>query len=721
MVRPLCLLISFSVLFAAPPDRPKIGLALAGGSALGLAHVGVIKWLEENRVPIDAIAGASMGSLVGALYATGRTSAEIEEFVNKLDWATALQPDTPFRQLAFRRKEDRREFPNRLEIGLKGGKLRLPAALSAGHGVGLVISRIAAGYSNLRSFDDLPTPFRCVATDLNSAKEIEFSSGDLFDALRASMSLPGLFAPLKRSDQMLVDGGIVNNLPVNVVKGMGAEIVIAVALHVPLAQRAQQYSMFGVFDRTLDIMLSGSELRSLAAAEVALIPDLASFGSGDFQRSKEFIERGYQAAAGKANLLKRFALPEAEWEAYRKARQARRRHEIFEPEFVISEGLNGPLEKNLANRLADALTPLSTVKPLDDELTRLIGLGRWDTASYRIIEKDGKQGLLVKAQEKPHGPPFLNTSILIDGGTSQTSRFGIGGRLTFLDVLRPGSEWRTDFVIGFRDTLATEYFHRVKSTKFFVAPRAFVEKYQLDVYDRNDRVAQFDTRETGAALDLGYAAGRFSEFRLGYQLSRFTNSVSIGVPSLPSLHGNVSRMRARWAHEGQDNPVVATKGVRWTTNAQWIFSAPGNGKNGFPILEADLRWARPVNSRYSLTGQFAGGTTANSTNLFSPFNLGGPLRLSALAPQQFFGSHYYLSSVGVLWALSEKPTQYFTRLYLTAGYELGSAFNQGGRYKPYHDGVAGLVGQTPFGVVFVGGAYGEQGQRKIFVRLGRYF
>ena len=278
MGRLFSLLLVSSIAWAVAPERPKIGLALAGGSALGLAHVGVIKWLDENRVPVDAIAGASMGSLVGGLYATGRSAAEIEEFVTKLDWGAALQPSTPFRQLAFRRKEDRREFPNQLEFGIKNGKVRFPVALSAGHGVGLIISRIAAGYSDMRSFDDLPIAFRSVATDLVSAKQVEFASGDLFEALRASMSLPGLFTPLQRGEQTLVDGGIVNNLPVDAVRGMGAEIVIAVALHVPLPQHGQQYSLFGVFDRTLDIMLAGAELRSLAAAEIGVIPDLRSLG-----------------------------------------------------------------------------------------------------------------------------------------------------------------------------------------------------------------------------------------------------------------------------------------------------------------------------------------------------------------------------------------------------------------------------------------------------------
>ncbi len=721
MARLVCLFLSVSILVAAPPERPKIGLALAGGSALGLTHVGVIKWLEENWIPIDAVAGASMGGLVGGMFATGVTAQEIAQFLSGVDWAATLQRSPPFRQLAFRRKEDRREFPNQLEFGIKNRSLQFPAALSAGHGVGLLLSRIAGAYTDMRTFDDLPTPFRSVATDLNSAKQIEFSSGDLFDALRAGMALPGLFAPVRRGDQVLVDGGIIDNLPVDATRRMGVEIVIAVALHVPLAQRGTQYSLFGVFDRSLDIMLSGAEMRAMANADVVIIPDLTSFASGDFHRSAELVERGYQAAAAKANLLKRFALPEPEWQAYLAARQGKRRAPKFVPEFIAAEGLNKPLEKNLQLRLGYMLGAPIDPKQLDEELTRLAGMGHWEAANYRLIERDGKRGLLITVKEKPHGPPFLNTSLLIDGVTSQTLRFGIGGRLTFLDIGNPGSEWRTDFSVGIRDTVSTEYFHRIKSSKFFVAPRGFIEKSQRDLFERNDRVARFSTRELGAAIDLGYAAGRFSEFRFGYQLSQFKNSLTIGVPSLPSLRGNVSRVRARWASEGQDSAVVATRGMRWTTSAQWVFKAPGATRDGFPILDAEMRWARPLRGPYYLTGQFAGGTTISSLNLYAPFTIGGPLRMSAFAPQQVFGSHYYFSDIGILRALSQKPNQFLARLYLTAAYELGSAFNTGGRYKPYHDGVAGIVGETPIGVLFVGGAYGEQGQRKLFFRLGRYF
>ena len=234
----------------AKPARPRIGLVLSGGSALGLAHVGVLQWLEEHRIPVAYVGGTSMGGLVGGLFATGHDTAEMKEFVRSIDWSSVFNPAPPFRELAFRRKEDRRDFPNKLQLGLKKG-IRLPTSIASGHEVGLVLSRFAAPYSEYRSFDDLPTPFRCVATNLVNGEQVVFKQGSLPIALRATMSLPAIFAPLQVDDMVLADGGMLNNLPVDVVKAMGADMIIAVALVDPEAKKESLESLLGVAKRSI--------------------------------------------------------------------------------------------------------------------------------------------------------------------------------------------------------------------------------------------------------------------------------------------------------------------------------------------------------------------------------------------------------------------------------------------------------------------------------------
>src|ERR1700757_1309230 len=214
-----------------PPktNRPTVGLVLQGGGALGLAHVGVITWLEEHHIPVDYIAGTSMGGLVGGVYATGHSAVEMRQIVNGIQWDEVIAGRTPFPDLAFRRKEDARDYPNSLEFGLRKG-LQFPAGLNSGQQVSLVIDKITLPYSEIKSFNNLPTPFACVATDLVSGKPKVFHDGSLSLAMRSTMSLPGIFTPVRTKDAIYADGGLLQNIPVEVAKQMGADLTLAIHL-----------------------------------------------------------------------------------------------------------------------------------------------------------------------------------------------------------------------------------------------------------------------------------------------------------------------------------------------------------------------------------------------------------------------------------------------------------------------------------------------------------
>ncbi len=287
-----------SVLTAAEPPQPvrkRVGVTFSGGSALGLAHVGIVAWLEEHHVPISYITGTSMGGLVGGFYATGHDSAEMKEFIRSINWAGVFSAGAPYENLIYRRKEDRRRFQNSMEFGLKGG-FRLPPALSSGSEVGLVISRIAAPYSDYGSYDNLPTPFRCVAVDLIEGTAVVFNSGRLYTALRSTMSIPPIFSPLPVGNSLLVDGGTLNNLPVDIAKQMGAEYTIAVVLDSPPVNRKGLDNILSVAGRSLNVMITENELRNRQSADLVLAPDLKGLSAGDFAKFEEFETRGYEAA-----------------------------------------------------------------------------------------------------------------------------------------------------------------------------------------------------------------------------------------------------------------------------------------------------------------------------------------------------------------------------------------------------------------------------------------
>ena len=298
-----------------PASRPKVALVFEGGGALGFAHIGVIEWIEQHHIPVDYVAGTSMGGLVGGLYASGMSPQEITNFVGGINWTAVLSGQIPFPALSYRRKEDKLAFPNRLEFGLKHG-LSFPNGLNSGSAVGMLLDEKMLPYCNLKDFDDLPIPFRCVATDLTTGKEHVFKDGSLAQAMRSTMSIPGVFAPVEHGTQVYSDGAAVNNLPVNVAREMGAEIVIAVYLDTGAFNKAGLNSLVGVAGRNVAIMISANELASMKNANILLKADVSKFTSGDFEKSAEIIPKGVEVAEAHATELEKYAVNDADWKAY---------------------------------------------------------------------------------------------------------------------------------------------------------------------------------------------------------------------------------------------------------------------------------------------------------------------------------------------------------------------------------------------------------------------
>ncbi|WP_433984325.1 patatin-like phospholipase family protein [Tunturiibacter empetritectus] len=301
--------------------HPRVALVLEGGGALGFAHIGVLQYLEQHHIPIDLIVGTSMGGLVGGLYATGRSPDEIRNLVQNIDWDRAIGGRTPFPDLSYRRKQDRVEYPNRLEFGLRHG-LSLPEGLNTGQQVGLILDAATLADYNLKSFDDLPTPFRCVATNMNTGRAHVFDNGSLARALRATMSIPALFVPVVIDGVTYTDGAAVDNLPVDVAKANGADIIIASYLDNTGGPQTTPGSFLATTGNFVSIAIAANEMRSLEAADILITSKLQGFTSTMFPKSAEIIPKGVTAAEAKAKLLDRFSVSDAEWAAYRAQRNS---------------------------------------------------------------------------------------------------------------------------------------------------------------------------------------------------------------------------------------------------------------------------------------------------------------------------------------------------------------------------------------------------------------
>ena len=484
---------------------PTIGLVLGGGGARGFAHLGILEWFHENQIPVDYIAGTSMGGLVGGLYATGMHPCKMRELIREQNWRSLLGANAKFQDLSLRRKEDRRAFPNSIEFGWKNG-LSGSDALVSSHSIGLLIDRLTRPYSSLDSFDDLPIPFRCTAVDLLSGKRRLLKRGSLSRALRATMAVPGVFPPVEYNDQLLVDGGVLDNLPTGAAQEMGADIIIAVDVSSPLKGREELTSALSIFDQAVSVMILENTLVSRRDADLIIVPDLDSFTATDFEKAEAIANQGKDAAERKANCLRSLSLGPSEWRQHLVSRGAHSQEDEFKPNDIQVRGTRATalakIEKRLQKHRDRALEP----RQLEAQLNEIHGLGRWAHLGYRVQQKGGQDTLSIDVQEKRHGPPFINLALVANNSEADSVQFNLQSRLTFFDMGTFGSEWRVDASLGSRPWFATEYY-RPFSSGFFFAPRLFAGRDLTNLYQNGQRQAEYRTRFAGAGFDVGHDLG----------------------------------------------------------------------------------------------------------------------------------------------------------------------------------------------------------------------
>ena len=702
--------------------RPKIGVALEGGGALGLAHIGVLQWFEDHRIPVDYIAGTSMGGLVGGLYATGKSPKELEEIVAAQHWDIIIGGQTPYEDLSFRRKEDARDYPTFIQLGLKNG-LSLPAALNAGHQISLLIDRETLPYANIKSFDELPIPYRCVATDLVTGKEVIFQDGSLPKAMRASMSIPGVFKPVRNGDQVLVDGGLVGNLPTDVVKKMGADIVIAVHLEVAPVKADDIQSFFSVLGRSVDVIVRENELRGLSGADLVVKVDLHDFTSLDYAKSEIIIQKGLHATEEKALVLQPFALNATDWQQYLSARGARRLTATVIPQFVRVDGTNPGAAKHLEEFLHPLVGKPIDIKTLDQLLTRLTGIGKFDSVGYTQTQENGQTGLLVTVQEKSYAPPLLQFSSEVDGSEPFDVTFTQAARLTLLDVAGYRSELRTDLLFGNTYGISSELYKPFTSTsKWFIAPHGAASSTNFKIYQRGDPLVIYSLGSATIGADIGYGFNRFSEIRFGYELGDLDERVRLGQAQFANIAGRTGAARLHFLLDHADDPVIPRQGYTAETTFRWFDDSPG-ATQGFANMQAQLQYFQPITRPASIFLTAEGGTTfgAHDTGPLPQFFLGGPLRLSAYGTNELYGNQYYLFRAGYLHDLFTLPPFLGKKIYAIASVETAKMYGFPVQTAFPSDLTGGILAQTAFGPLVIGASVGDSGHRKWYFQLGRVF
>lgn len=703
---------------AATAPRPQIALVLSGGGALGFAHIGVLLWLEEHRIPLSYLAGTSMGGVIAGLYATGVQPDLMRRLAESTDWNEMLRSDIPFEDLPFRRKRDRRDTHDAPEIGLRGG-INAPAGLTPAPLVDLFLSRLTLAHSDVPAFDSFPIPFRCVAADLVTGATVVLRDGPVSEALRATMAMPGVFTPVKRSRQTLVDGVLVNPLPTDVVTAMGADTIVAIDIVTP----REFGSPVRVLERSIDVAASDTRSRNLRLADIVIAIEVQDYSFTDLNAAAELIRIGYDAAGKQEAALVAFGLSEGGWQMYLSERQARQRQAVDSPSFIDVEGTL-PADRAVAERRLRRHQgrPLN-VDRWHRDLSRIVGSGPYERARYQQVDRAGQRGLKAVFVPKEHGPPFVMPGLDIDASEVHNTRFNVKARVVMLTAAE-AAEWRADVSLGFRNGVAATYHYPVGARGWFVAPRAFFDRQRQFLYAHGARAGEFLIVDAGASIDVGHEIGAASELRLGYELRRQDAGADDTGDHQLDADGLVNLLRFAWAFNNQNDASLPDRGLRVAAATDWFLDVPG-GSNTLPRAAAEWSfYASPLERHVWFVAARAATAFGRSSPFAQQFTLGGPLRLSAYPLDAFRGDDALYGAVGYLRELAEGAPLpvpgLLGPLKLGAWYEVGTT-SGGPDDRARHDVTGGLVAKTRLGVFFLGASWGEKDNRRAYFTLGQFF
>ena len=718
---------------APPPpaaERPRIGVVLSGGGSRGFAHVGVLRVLEQMRIPVDAVAGTSMGAVVGGLYASGMSAAEIEELANRIDWNEAFRDRSPRANMSFRRKQDDREFLVRFPLGVKAGSFRVPRGLIQGQKLAQILRREMVSVAGIDDFDRLPSRFRAVATDLETGQRLVLGSGDLTEAVRASMSAPGVIAPVEVNGSLLVDGGLVENLPVDVAKTMGVDVVIAVDVGFQLAGRRDLNSALAVSNQMLTIMMQRETLRQrslLTGPDVLIEPALGRKLSMDFSGVRELISLGADATRAQAAKLEALALDEETWSAYQAARDDWKQ-ETPEIHFVRTDTRSQRYRERIQAELSPAIGKPLDPAAMERHLSHLYGDDNFESLDYKVVREGELAGIEVSARRKSWGPNYLRFGLELQDDFQGSTSFNAGVRSQVTEVNHYGAEWQMDLRVGESPRFQSEFYQPLGyASNWFVTPRIMVERRNFDILDDDERLATIRVRNAEVGLDFGREFGSWGEVRVGLVRGEGSQSLLVGDPGSPGLPLREDFSRGEFFLQGGldrlDDVYFPRHGELVTL--QWNAPRGALGADdSADRVSTDFMVVRS-RGRDTFVVSASGGSHVSGpqTAVHDFFSLGGLFNLSGLSPDSVSGPHFAIAR-----------TIYYRRIgsgqeaFLNVPFYLGASLELGNIWEDRSDisassarvnGSAFLAFNTFLGPVYLAAGFDEGGNRSFYLLLGR--
>lgn len=709
---------------ASAVDRPRVGLVLGGGGARGAAHIGVLRELERMRIPIDAIAGTSMGAVFGGLYASGLSPAELEQVVASTDWAEGLSDEPNRSDLRLRRKQDEEHYPINPDLGLHRGELKLPLGLVQGQKLDLILRELTVDVSHVHDFDRLPIPFRAVASNIETGERHVLGQGDLATAIRASMSVPGVLAPVRVDDRLLVDGGLVGNLPIDVMREMDVDIVIAVNVEFPLYSIEDLESAIAISEQMLTILIRKETVRqveSLGEGDVLIEPQLGNYGSANFADILTTIEPGAVAARDVESQLQALAVDESAYAAWLEKRKTRPRID-GKLAFVRVEQDSGLATEVIESRLRVAAGDPIDVQQLSVEAARLHGLHVFEKVNYRLVEENGETGVIFDARAKSWGPNFLRFGVSLEDDFEGATTFDLRARLIRPAVNSYGGEWRADLRLGTEPQLFNEFYQPFRlDQRLFAAPYIDFDQSNVNLFANRDVVARLRLTEITGGIDLGAEFGNIGELRLGAFRGGGESRVIVGEPTIPNPDFETGGLRARMRIDTLDSPWFPRRGLR--ADVEWRQSRPEFGADDrYDTIDVEFE---AVASRGKSTFGFGidyATTLSFDGALQDLFRLGGFQRLSGFESGAISGPHaavaklMFYRRVGTsAGGIFEVPT------YFGASLEAGNVWQSRSDMSFGSTLIHGslfLGMDTYVGPVILGAGVGEDGYSNFYLFIG---
>ena len=712
--------------FGAPasktPPRPKVGLALGGGGALGFAHIGVLRALEEQRIPIDFIAGTSMGSIIAGFYASGMSPDEMQTFLEGLDWDEVMSDETPRRELYFRRKQDDQRYLFEMGLNFRGPKMG--TGMAAGQKFNNLLQLATLRSAAITNFDRLPIPFRAVATDLQSGTAHVLDHGNLATAMRASMAVPGAFTAVELDGRILVDGGIVDNLPVDVVKAMGADVVIAVDVgsDADRVDPASLKSLGGILSRTYTIAQRPEQIEQFKRADIGIQPKLADLSASDFARVSEFIPQGEEAARGKAEELSRLSIGEEAYAEFR-AKQRRAKPESIPVGEVAVTGNRRVSEGIVRGRIHSRAGEPFDERAMQLDLMRIYGIGEFEQVLFRLDPgAEGRRILRYDVKEKSWGPLYLALGLNLRSDFEQDAEWALLLNVTRRSLNALGAEWRNEIEFGSRQSVLSEFYQPLHAAGvLFLAPTVEYSSETEAVYEEDDHIADYDVTKAEARMDVGLQLRRYAELRAGPVWGTGKATVETGATNLPTFDADYAGAKIGLIVDRQDRTLFAREGYYFETKGVFVRESMG-GDVDFDKVEGIFRKFQSFGDHTVTLGLQAGSSLDSDMPVYAQFKLGGPFGFAGLAEGQFRGSYLGVASLGYSYRLLQLPAQLGKGIYAITRFDAGNVWaDEFDADDLRYGGAIALGADLSIGPLYVAYGRADEGYDCFYFSLGTVF